>query len=201
MCSSRLAWPTASQTWVRGALRWSWSWFNITVKRCCDGMLSVVSCRCFVNVNVQMLWAPSSALSATNPCATVEMSCPCFQVRSLFLIKFAVHSPSRPLPSPQFDLTPPSRVCPLPDIEKYITTPSCEDLMGMDATQLTRVTDFKVERPGFGSIRWFGDTNIRSLNLNELVEIGDNEVRMCEARPKMQCHVLHRSRICVRSRG
>jgi hypothetical protein len=64
--------------------------------------------------------------------------------------------------------------------------------MGMDATQLTRVTDFKVERPGFGSIRWFGDTNIRSLKLNDLVEIGDNEVRMCEARPKMHAAAVSR---------
>ena len=48
--------------------------------------------------------------------------------------------------------------------------------MGMDSAHLARVQNFTVGRDGQGAIRWFGETDIRSLPLNEIVSIENNEV-------------------------
>lgn len=54
---------------------------------------------------------------------------------------------------------------------EYYSNPSVEAMSKMSETKLWRVDNFEIGRYGFGSIRWPGLTDVRGLDLDELVVI------------------------------
>ncbi|PFH37959.1 nucleoporin autopeptidase [Besnoitia besnoiti] len=58
----------------------------------------------------------------------------------------------------------------------YESVPSIEVLTGMTEQELSRVQDFTITRRGYGSIRWPGYTDLRGINLDEVVKIEKLEV-------------------------
>jgi nuclear pore complex protein Nup98-Nup96 len=53
----------------------------------------------------------------------------------------------------------------------YFTYPDMRLLINMTPSELSRVDRFTVYRPGVGQIRWEGRTDLRYMNLDELVHI------------------------------
>ncbi|PHJ24845.1 nucleoporin autopeptidase [Cystoisospora suis] len=58
----------------------------------------------------------------------------------------------------------------------YESSPSVEVLNGMTEGDLSRVQDFSITRRGYGTIRWPGYTDLRGINLDEVVRIEKLEV-------------------------
>lgn len=61
----------------------------------------------------------------------------------------------------------------------YFTRPSVLDMSSMSETELMQIDNFEVCREGFGSIKWLGVTDVRGLDLDELVDIGKGAVTVC----------------------
>jgi nuclear pore complex protein Nup98-Nup96 len=62
----------------------------------------------------------------------------------------------------------------------YICVPDITILQRCSARDLTTVPNFAVVRPGFGKIEWIGKTDLRGLNLDEIVKIEKREVFVYE---------------------
>jgi hypothetical protein len=60
----------------------------------------------------------------------------------------------------------------------------------MTDQELASVTNFKVIRDGFGEIQWEGRTDVRGLNLDELVFI-EKKVTTCITLTSSGTHDLH----------
>lgn len=56
--------------------------------------------------------------------------------------------------------------------------PSLSQLAGMSASELQQIHDFKIVHKDFGSIIWKGVTDVNGLNLDEVVNFGDNGVEV-----------------------
>ncbi|CDR96653.1 Nucleoporin2, putative [Babesia bigemina] len=62
--------------------------------------------------------------------------------------------------------------------EGYTTRPTMSSLRQMSDKQLANVMDFQVIREGFGDILWPGYTDVRQLNLDNIVDIAHRKVTM-----------------------
>ncbi|EDO08394.1 Nucleoporin autopeptidase family protein [Babesia bovis T2Bo] len=62
--------------------------------------------------------------------------------------------------------------------EGYSTRPTMASLRQMTDKQLSNVMDFQVTREGFGDILWPGYTDLRGLNLDKIVDIGNRKVTL-----------------------
>lgn len=51
-------------------------------------------------------------------------------------------------------------------------------LADMSASELQHITDFRIIHKDFGSITWKGVTDVRGLNLNDVVIFGDNSLEV-----------------------
>lgn len=73
--------------------------------------------------------------------------------------------------------TPAPKNC-VPKISKqgYVVHPSISDLEAMSEADLAAVDDFKVERPGFGSVAWDGAVDVRGVDLDAVVVIEKKNV-------------------------
>jgi hypothetical protein len=70
----------------------------------------------------------------------------------------------------------------LPDYRRgYRTIPGLVRLLEMSEEQLGNVREFTVSRPGFGSIMWYGTTDIRGISIAKAVEITDASVQVYHA--------------------
>ena len=58
----------------------------------------------------------------------------------------------------------------------YECSPSVSSLQQMSEAELSRVQDFSISKPGVGSIFFPGYTDLRGINLDLVVFIGDLEV-------------------------
>jgi nuclear pore complex protein Nup98-Nup96 len=65
-------------------------------------------------------------------------------------------------------------------MEGYTTVPSLEALARLSDHDLSRVRGFTVSRAGYGQIQFAGVTDVRGLNLDELLRIEQNCVRSLE---------------------
>jgi hypothetical protein len=70
----------------------------------------------------------------------------------------------------------PSNGAPVLTMVGYDTTPSRHVLEEMSAAELAKVVQFRIYRPGIGEICWPGETDVRHLNLDEIVRIEPKEV-------------------------
>jgi hypothetical protein len=102
------------------------------------------------------------------------------------------------LPPPEVEVTKPNLVrhvaeAPQPDVGSdnidpnhvpiltradYFTRPSIKDMALMTVEQLLRIDNFQIERQDVGSIQWPGITDVRGLNLDELVSIDHGAVEV-----------------------
>lgn len=67
----------------------------------------------------------------------------------------------------------------LPEGGEYYTEPSVTELATKEIAEpgwCTRVNDFVVGRKGYGSIKFFGETDVRNLHLESVVQFNDREV-------------------------
>ncbi|GBE58715.1 nucleoporin autopeptidase [Babesia ovata] len=62
--------------------------------------------------------------------------------------------------------------------EGYTTRPTMSSLRQMSDKQLANVMDFQVIREGFGDILWPGYTDVRQLNLDNIVDIAHRKVTL-----------------------
>lgn len=62
-----------------------------------------------------------------------------------------------------------------PDIT---TRPSLSRLARKNALELTRVSDFAIERQGIGEIEWEGETDVTALDIDRTVELRFREIRV-----------------------
>ncbi|KAK2196423.1 bifunctional Nuclear pore complex protein NUP98-NUP96/Nuclear pore complex protein Nup98-Nup96-like [Babesia duncani] len=60
----------------------------------------------------------------------------------------------------------------------YTTRPTMSSLLQMDSKQLSNVMDFQIIREGFGDILWPGYTDVRNLNLDEIVDISYRKITL-----------------------
>eukprot|EP00804_Cyclotella_cryptica_P021975 CCRYP_000914-RB/>CCRYP_000914-RB protein AED:0.16 eAED:0.16 QI:283/0.93/0.94/1/0.87/0.82/17/2644/1620 len=58
----------------------------------------------------------------------------------------------------------------------YIVYPPLQDLEVMSEADLAAVSDFKVERPGYGSVEWDGAVDVRGVDLDSTVVIESKNV-------------------------
>lgn len=56
-------------------------------------------------------------------------------------------------------------------MSQYITQPGISLLQRMSDDELAEVSNFMVIRDGYGEIKWEGKTDVRGLDLDELVVI------------------------------
>ena len=66
----------------------------------------------------------------------------------------------------------------------YSTFPSLLHLSQLTDNELLKVTNFTVLRREFGKIVWDGETDVRDLNLDEIIEIGELYVSVYHKYPK-----------------
>lgn len=71
---------------------------------------------------------------------------------------------------------PSSSSCPVLKKEDYYTVPSYDSLQRMTDSELSQVEGFTVGCRGLGSVEWIGKTDVRHLNLDELVFFERKEV-------------------------
>jgi hypothetical protein len=64
----------------------------------------------------------------------------------------------------------------------YITSPHHAILQQMDDFELSRVNKFTVMRPNFGMIAWEGETDVRGLDLDDIVDIQSEYVSVYEGK-------------------
>lgn len=62
--------------------------------------------------------------------------------------------------------------------EGYWTKPSIEALASYSDNRLSTVEDFTVIRDGFGEVVWPGLTDVRGLNVDQVVEISDKSIEV-----------------------
>lgn len=67
--------------------------------------------------------------------------------------------------------TAPESMIPVLTKQGYYCKPSIDVMRGMTESELARIEEFEVGRHGFGKITWPGLTDVRNLNLDELVNI------------------------------
>ncbi|KAF2073605.1 hypothetical protein CYY_005094 [Polysphondylium violaceum] len=60
--------------------------------------------------------------------------------------------------------------------EGYTCKPSIKELSMMSDKELSKVHEFTIERAGHGSVKFFGDADIRGLDLDNIVSIQDREI-------------------------
>jgi hypothetical protein len=73
-----------------------------------------------------------------------------------------------------------SSAAPVLTKEGYVTYPSMQVLRSMTDEELSCVYRFRISRRGVGSIEWEGNTDLRSLNLDELVDIDNKSIAVYE---------------------
>ncbi|CAI5720976.1 unnamed protein product [Peronospora destructor] len=73
-------------------------------------------------------------------------------------------------------LSPASSSCPTLKNEDYYTIPSYERLQAMTDDELSQVDKFTVGCRGLGAVEWIGKTDVRDLDLDELVSFEKKEV-------------------------
>mgnify|MGYP002386223020 FL=1 len=68
----------------------------------------------------------------------------------------------------------------LPNLTKpgYYTVPDFEALCKMTVGELSKVKDFTVGRPGYGSITFKGETDVRGLNLDEIIVLLPHQIEV-----------------------
>jgi hypothetical protein len=71
-------------------------------------------------------------------------------------------------------------------LEGYLTSPHINVLKNMNNKELSKVKNFTIIRPGYGKIEWIGETDVRSLNLDEIVKIEKKEVFVYEDCPPVE---------------
>lgn len=72
--------------------------------------------------------------------------------------------------------SPASPSCPVLNNAAYYTEPPYERLQKMSDSELSQVENFKVGCHGLGSVTWYGKTDVRYLNLDELIFFERKEV-------------------------
>jgi hypothetical protein len=60
--------------------------------------------------------------------------------------------------------------------EGYFSCPSVLDMSRMSEAQLKQIDNFEICRQGFGSIMWPGVTDVRGVDLDQLVSIGEGTI-------------------------
>jgi len=63
----------------------------------------------------------------------------------------------------------------------YSMTPSFEDLKAMSEADLAAVSNFVVEREGFGSVAWDGAVDVRGIDLDRVISIEHKDVAVYDA--------------------
>ncbi|GLE06558.1 hypothetical protein PINS_up015952 [Pythium insidiosum] len=71
---------------------------------------------------------------------------------------------------------PVSAACPSLKNEDYFTVPSYDRLKRMTEQELAQVEGFKVGCKGLGTVEWLGKTDVRHLDLDELIQFEKKEV-------------------------
>ncbi|GLE11749.1 hypothetical protein PINS_up024375 [Pythium insidiosum] len=71
---------------------------------------------------------------------------------------------------------PISAACPSLKNEDYFTVPSYDRLKRMTEQELSQVEGFKVGCKGLGTVEWLGKTDVRHLDLDELIQFEKKEV-------------------------
>uniref|UniRef100_K3X9T8 Ubiquitin-like domain-containing protein n=1 Tax=Globisporangium ultimum (strain ATCC 200006 / CBS 805.95 / DAOM BR144) TaxID=431595 RepID=K3X9T8_GLOUD len=71
---------------------------------------------------------------------------------------------------------PSSSSCPVLKNENYYTVPSYDSLQRLTDSELSQLEGFTVGCKGLGSVQWIGKTDVRHLNLDELVFFEKKEV-------------------------
>jgi hypothetical protein len=65
---------------------------------------------------------------------------------------------------------------------EYFCSPSLSDLAKLGDDELAKgIMEFKVWRAGYGSIQWQGRVDVRGLDLDRIVDIGDGYVELYPA--------------------
>jgi len=60
----------------------------------------------------------------------------------------------------------------------YFTVPDYEELCKKTVDELNRVRDFTVGRPGFGTITFKGETDVRYLNIDEVIVFQPHQIEV-----------------------
>lgn len=68
----------------------------------------------------------------------------------------------------------------------FATEPALSELRAMGADELAAVRDFAVSRRGVGRIVWPGETDVRGLDLDAIVDIEEGEVALYDGVPASQ---------------
>ncbi|KAJ0395254.1 hypothetical protein P43SY_005665 [Pythium insidiosum] len=71
---------------------------------------------------------------------------------------------------------PVSAACPSLKNEDYFTVPSYDRLKRMTEQELAQVEGFKVGCKGLGTVEWLGKTDVRNLDLDDLIQFEKKEV-------------------------
>jgi nuclear pore complex protein Nup98-Nup96 len=69
-----------------------------------------------------------------------------------------------------------NNLCPVLTKNDYYMVPSMKDLSKLSNDELSRVKKFTVGCKGLGSVEWLGETDVRGLNIDELVRFDKKEV-------------------------
>ena len=94
------------------------------------------------------------------------------------LYRQVVGSPELDGASPSIASPTPTAKCHVPKLTKpgYSVYPPISDLEVMSEADLAAVYDFKVERPGYGSVAWDGAVDVRDIDLDSVVIIEKKNV-------------------------
>lgn len=71
-----------------------------------------------------------------------------------------------------------SKLVPTLTREGYFTSPSLQAITHMPEAELKQIDNFEVGRHGFGSVKWPGITDVRGLDLDKIISIGEGTVTM-----------------------
>lgn len=82
--------------------------------------------------------------------------------------------------SPLEEDEPNSSAAPILTRQDYYTCPDISILQKYSTRELSKVRQFTVFRPDYGKIEWIGETDVRNLNLDEVVKIEKKEVFVYE---------------------
>lgn len=115
--------------------------------------------------------------------------------------------PSQPklmryMAGPDDDIAPAS-LRPILARPEYFSNPSMQKLATLSEKELANVDNFEIGRHGFGSIKWPGLTDLRRVNLDELVQIDRGNVTVypeIEMRPAKGSGLNKEAVICLNVR-
>lgn len=78
----------------------------------------------------------------------------------------------------QEELSVKSKVAPSLTRAEYFSNPSCDEMDKMSEEELKQIDNFEIGRHGFGSVKWPGLSDVRGLDLDQIINIGDGTVSL-----------------------